>query len=99
MLIKPCENGVRFSALIQPQSSKNGVKGIDNNALKTRLTPTPAEDIANKAFIRFLAKWLDMSASKVNILKELSSKNKTIEVTGLEEKQFCEILKNRNLVP
>ena len=39
-----------------------------------------------------------MSASKVNIVKGLSSKNKTIEVTGLEEKQFCEILKNRNLV-
>ena len=34
MRIKPCENGVRFSVLIQPQSSKNEVTGIHNDALK-----------------------------------------------------------------
>ena len=99
MRIKPCENGVRFSVLIQPQSSKNEVTGIHNDALKIRLTATPAEGIANKSFIRFFTKWLGMSASKINIVKGLSSKNKTIEVNGLEEKQFCQILKNRNLVP
>ena len=86
MRIKPCKNGVRFSVLIQPQSSKNEVTGIHNDALKIRLTANPAEGIANKSFIRFFAKWLGMSASKVNIVKRLGSKNKTIEVTGLEEK-------------
>ena len=99
MRIKPCENGIHFFVLIQPQSSKNEVTGIHNDALKIQLTATPAEGIANKSFIRFFAKWLGMSASKVNIVKRLGSKNKTIEVTGLEEKQFCQILKNRNLVP
>ena len=99
MQIKPCENGARFSVLIQSQSSKNEVTGIHNDALKIRLTATPAEGIANKSFVRFFAKWLGMSASKINIVKGLSSKNKTIEVNGLEEKQFCQILKNRNLVP
>ena len=99
MQIKPCENGVRFSVLIQSQSSKNEVTGIHIDALKIRLTATPAEGIANKSFIRFFTKWLGMSASKINIVKGLSSKNKTIEVNGLEEKQFCQILKNRNLVP
>ena len=99
MRTKPCENGVRFSVLIQSQSSKNEVTGIHIDALKIRLTATPAEGIANKSFIRFFTKWLGMSASKINIVKGLSSKNKTIEVNGLEEKQFCQILKNRNLVP
>ena len=98
MPIKQCGNGVRFSVLIQHQSSKNEVTGIHNDALKIRLTATPAEGIANKSFIRFFAKWLGIGASKVNIVKGLSSKNKTIEVTGLEQKQFCQILKNINLV-
>ena len=74
MRIKPCENGVRFSVLIQPQSSKNEVTGIHNDALKIRLTATPAEGIANKSFIRFFAKWFGISASKINIVKGLGRK-------------------------
>ena len=98
MRIKPCENGVRFSALIQSQSSKNEVTGIHNDALKIRLTATPAEGIANKSFVRFFAKWLGLSPAKVNIIQRLSSKNKTIAVTNPTEKQFRQILKNKNLV-
>ena len=99
MLIKPCENGVRFSVLIQPQSSKNEVTGIRNDVLKIRLTAAPVEGAANKSFMRFFAKWLGVSPSKVNIIQGLCSKNKTIAVTNLTEKQFCQILKNKNLVP
>jgi len=99
MLIKPCENGVRFSVLIQPQSSKNEVTGIRNDVLKIRLTAAPVEGAANKSFMRFFAKWLGVSPSKVNIIQGLSSKNKTIAVTNLTEKQFRQILKNKNLVP
>jgi len=99
MLIKPCENGVRFSVLIQPQSSKNEVTGIRNDVLKIRLTAAPVEGAANKLFMRFFAKWLGVSPSKVNIIQGLSSKNKTIAVTNLTEKQFRQILKNKNLVP
>ena len=99
MLIKPCGNGVRFSVLIQPQSSKNEVTGIHNDVLKMRLTAPPAKGLANKSFMRFFAKWLGLSPSKVNIIQGLSSKNKTIEVTSLNEKQFRQTLKDKNLVP
>lgn len=99
MRIKPCENGIRFSVLIQPRSSKNEIIGIYNEALKVRLTSPPVEGAANKACMRFFAKWLGVSHSEVNIIHGLSSKNKTIEVTGLTEEQFREILKNKNLYP
>ncbi|MBT5472324.1 MAG: DUF167 domain-containing protein [Nitrospina sp.] len=97
MRINPCENGIRFSAIIQPRSSKNEVAGIYNEALKIRLTSPPVDGAANKACMRFVAKWLEISPSEVSIIKGLSSKNKTIEVTGLTEKKFHEILKNKNL--
>ena len=99
MRIKPCENGVCFSVLIQPQAAKNEVKGIHNDALKIRLTAPPVEGVANKLCMRFFAKWLSVSPSEVNIIQGLSSKNKNIEVTGLTEKEFRQILKNKNLVP
>jgi uncharacterized protein len=98
MRIKPCENGIRFSAIIQPRSSKNEVTGVYNDALKIRLTSPPVDGEANKACMRFFAKWLGVSPSKVNIVQGLSSKNKTIEVEDLTEKQFHEILKIKNLL-
>ena len=99
MRIKPCKNGIRFSVLIQPRASKNEVTGIQNDALKIRISAPPVEDLANKLCIRFFAKWLDVSPSEVNIIQGLNSKNKIIEVMSLTEEQFLQILKNRNLVP
>jgi uncharacterized protein len=98
MQIKPCDNGIRFSAIIQPRSSKNEVTGVYNDALKIRLTSPPVDGEANKACMRFFAKWLGVSPSKVNIVQGLSSKNKTIEVVDLTEKQFHEILKIKKLL-
>jgi uncharacterized protein len=98
MQIKPCDNGIRFSAIIQPRSSKNEVTGVYNDALKIRLTSPPVDGEANKACMRFFAKWLGVSPSKVNIVQGFSSKNKTIEVADLTEKQFHEILKIKNLL-
>jgi uncharacterized protein len=98
MLIKPCVNGIRFSAIIQPRSSKNEVTGLYNDALKIRLTSPPVDGEANKACMIFFAKWLGISPSKISIVQGLSSKNKTIEVEDLTEKQFHEILKTKNLL-
>ena len=98
MQIKPCDNGIRFSATIQPRSSKNEVTGVYKDALKIRLTSPPVDGEANKACISFFAKWLGISPSKISIVQGLSSKNKTIEVEDLTEKQFHEILKTKNLL-
>jgi uncharacterized protein len=97
MLIKPFNSGIRFSAIIQPRSSKNEVTGIYKDALKIRLTSPPVDGKANKACLQFFAKWLGISPSKISIAKGISSKNKTIEVADLTEKQFHKILKIKNL--
>ena len=97
MWINPCKNGIRLSAIIQPRSSKNEVTGIYNNALKIRLTSPPVDGAANKACIRFFSKLLEVSPSEITIVQGFSSRNKTIEVIGLTEKQFREILKTKIL--
>ena len=50
---------------------------------------------ANKACIRFFSKLLGVSPSEITIVQGFSSRNKTIEVVGLTEKQFREILKTK----
>ena len=97
MQIKPCDNGIRFSAIIQPRSSKNEVTGVYKDALKIRLTSSPVDGKANKACLQFFAKWLGISPSEIRIVQGLSSKSKTIEVADLTKKQFQEILKIKNL--
>ena len=97
MWINPCKNGIRLSAIIQPRSSNNKVTGIYNNALKIHLTSPPVDGAANKACIRFFSKLLGVSPSEITIVQGFSSRNKTIEVIGLTEKQFREILKTKIL--
>jgi len=97
MWINSCKNGIRLSAIIQPRSSKNEVTGIYNNALKIHLTSPPVDGAANKACIRFFSKFLGVSPSEISIVQGFSSRNKTIEVIGLTEKQFREILKTKIL--
>ena len=83
--INTCENGIRFSAIIQPRSPKNEISGIYNNSLKIRLTSPPIDGAANKTCVKFLAKWLGVSPSRVRIVTGLSSKNKIIEINGIDE--------------
>ncbi len=97
MRIKPCKNGIRFSAIIQPRSSKNEITGIHNEALKLRLTSPPVDGAANKACIQFFSKWLGVSPSNISIVQGLSNKNKIIEIADLTENQFHEFLKTKNL--
>ena len=97
MWINSCENGIRLSAIIQARSSKNEVIGIYNNALKIRLTSPPVDGSVHKACIRFFSKLLGVSPSEITIVQGFSSRNKTIEVIGLTEKQFREILKTKIL--
>ena len=97
MWINPCKNGIRLSAIIQPRSSNNKVTGIYNNALKIHLTSPSVDGAANKACIRFFSKMLGISPSEISIVQGFNSRNKTIEVIGLTEKQFREIIKTKIL--
>ena len=86
--INPYESGIRFSAVIQPRSSQNEISGIHDNSLKIRLTSPPVDGAANKTCVKFLAKWLGVSPSKIRIVAGLSNKNKTIEIDGIDESAF-----------
>jgi uncharacterized protein len=90
--INPCENGIRFSAIIQPRSSKNEISGLYNSSLKIRLTSPPVDGAANKTCVKFLARWLGVSPSRVRIVSGLSSKNKIIEIDGMNEAVFLKTL-------
>ncbi len=84
------KKGIQFSAAIQPRASKNEISGVMNGALKIRLTSPPVEGAANKACIKYLAKTLGISASRVDIVGGLTSKNKIIHIEGMDESAFLQ---------
>lgn len=88
--IKPCKNGIQFSATIQPRSSKNKICGLHGESLKVRLTSPPVDGEANKMCIKYMAKALSVSPSRITIVSGQTGRNKIIHVEGMDIPEFLE---------
>lgn len=91
--IKKNDHGLQFSVTIQPRASRNEIVGVHNDTLKIKLTSPPVEGAANKACLKLLGKILGVAPSKLSIVSGASSRNKVIQVEGLDEARFREQLR------
>ena len=89
---KKSKNGIRFSATIQPKSSKNTIVGFYDESLKIKLTAPPVEGAANKACIKFLAKQLGVSPANISIVTGLTGRKKTIQIDDFSEEEFLQTI-------
>ena len=85
--------GVQFAVRVIPGASKNEVAGIQDGALKVRLTAPPVEGKANRACVEFLAGLLGVRRSALAITSGEKSRKKTVTVTGLARGDLEERLK------
>ena len=83
--LKKCREGIEFAVTVQPRASKNEVCGLYDDKLKIRLTSPPVEGAANSLCVKFLAKRLGTSPSKISIVRGLTARQKTIRVEGMDE--------------
>ena len=74
--------GVTFRVRVQPGANKNEIVGVQQDALKVRISAPPLEGKANKALIQFLAKQLGVKRNQVEIMSGHTSRIKTIHVVG-----------------
>ena len=86
--IKPRKDGIQFSAIIQPRSSKNKICGLHGESLKIRLTSPPVDGKANKMCVKLLAKMLSVSPSRIVIVSGHTGRNKIIRVEGINTSEF-----------
>ncbi|HNQ84706.1 MAG TPA: DUF167 domain-containing protein [Deltaproteobacteria bacterium] len=90
-----CEDrggSVILSIRVQPNSSREGVGDVQNDALTVRLNAPPVEGRANAALVRFLSKRLDVAKSKVSIVRGDKGRNKTVSVEGLSREEVARCL-------
>ena len=63
-----------------PNASKNEIVEKSSDFIKVKLTATPDRGKANKELIKFLAKELGTSKSKIKIIKGERGREKIIEI-------------------
>jgi len=86
--ITPNNNGIQFSAIIQPRSSINKICGLQGESLKILLTSPPVDGAANKMCVKLLAKKLNISPSKIIIASGQKGRNKVLRIEGINVSEF-----------
>ncbi len=79
-------NGIILKVFIQPRSSKNMIAGLHADALKIKLTAPPVDGAANKMCIEYLAKWLKVPKSSIEIVSGHKSRTKRLLLRYKDEK-------------
>lgn len=68
---------------VLPRSSRNEVVGkMADGILKVKLTAPPVDGKANEALVELLSEEYNISKSKIKIVRGLTSKNKTVEISN-----------------
>ena len=87
------EDFVTFRIKAVPNSSKNVVSGILDDALKLKIKAPAVEGAANKELVKFLSKLFKVSKSEVVFIGGETSKQKRIRVPYNEKvKIFIETI-------
>jgi len=81
-IITKTATGPTFRVRVQTGASKNEIVGVQQDALKIRISAPPVEGKANKVLVQFLAKQIGVKRSQVEILSGHTSRIKTIRVIG-----------------
>lgn len=76
--------GHRVDVRLQPRASRNEIAGHRAGRLLVRVTAPPVDDKANVALCRLIAKRAGVSRSEVRIVVGAHSRDKVVEISGLE---------------
>lgn len=79
---KDVPDGCTLTVRVHPGARKNGVTGIHADAVKIALTAPPVDGKANESLIAFLADLLRLPRSRIAIVAGLTSRTKTLRITG-----------------
>ncbi|MHB8770605.1 MAG: DUF167 domain-containing protein [Syntrophales bacterium] len=84
LTIRETAGGAVFRVRVVPRSSRSGSAGIQDDALKLRITAPPVEGKANEECVRLLAEMLGVKRRQVTIIAGHASRSKTVAVAGVK---------------
>lgn len=89
---KKVSGGVKFRIRVQPRASRAEITGVEEGALKLKLTAPPVKGAANEQCLKLLAKALGVNRSDLSITGGDKSRSKWIEVKGLGESSLKRLI-------
>ena len=81
--VKESKNGLTFDIQVTPRASRAEIAGVQDDALKVKVTVLPVEGAANEACIKLLAKELGLKKSQLEIFVGGKSRRKTVIVKDI----------------
>lgn len=83
---------VKINLRVIPRAKRDAIEGFLDGVLRVRVTAAPQDGNANRAVVKLLAKQLGLPRSNVVLAKGARSRDKVIEVSGLDLKAIRERL-------
>lgn len=77
----------RLTLRVSPGAARPGIIGRHGDGWKVRVAAAPEDGKANAAVIRLLADTVGVPARDVAILTGHASRDKTVELTGIDERE------------
>ena len=77
------DGAVRFAVRVQPRSSRQGIVGLHGTSLKICVHTPPVDGAANEEIIAVLGRALKIPRRDIRIVSGEASRNKVVEVRGM----------------
>jgi uncharacterized protein (TIGR00251 family) len=77
--------GIEIAVRVQPKASRTEIVGLHDGRIKVAVTAAPEDGKANRAVRKLIAATLGVSASRVELLRGATSRNKDLLVTGISK--------------
>ena len=81
------EGGVELQVRVQPRASRNALRLEPDGRIRVAVTAPPVDDAANAAVIAYFARLLGIPKSRIQLIRGLRSREKTILFRGLATSQ------------
>jgi hypothetical protein len=85
VFLRESKKGLTFDIHVIPHASRVEIVGVQEGALKVKVTVPPVEGAANEACIKLLAKELGLKRSQLEIASGAKSRKKTIMVKDISK--------------
>lgn len=86
---------VRIAVRLRPGAHADELLGIKDGVLQARVSAPPVDGRANKALCRLVAKRAGVAPSRVAVVRGEKSREKLVEVSGVEQAELLEVLRER----
>lgn len=77
----------RIAVRLRPRGRADELLGIEDGVVQARVSAPPVDGKANKALRRLVAKRLGVAPSRVTLVRGERSREKLLEVEGLEREE------------